>query len=157
MLRERGILVDEPAQDEIMAHESLINWANWCRIRGRSARCFSIEGRYLAPAGNVFETREPKTFVDVLAAEMVNVSLVVIPCQHRDALHSRYFLRLADRLICRRLGLRVGSYQRFLRDARLMLWSVLLINEIKHRLPVDNSNPPSNEALWQGAIYGPKT
>jgi len=137
--------VDEPAEDELATHDALLNWAEWCRVRLAQGRAQSAEGRYLAPAGNVYNPPEPRAATNVPRAEKVNAALLEVPRQHRDGLRWRYYLRAPDRAICRALALRPSSYGRFMRDARLMLRNILHFRGSGLKPPFDNSTPPSTD------------
>ena len=119
-------LVDEPQPDEAETHEQLLNWAAWCRVYHVPGRARSAEGRFTPPASRLFDPPAPRFRVMLLAAEAVNLAMLDMPAGHREALHLRYISRMPDRVICRVLRLAVASYQRFMRDARLMLASLLL-------------------------------
>ena len=124
-MRQRITLLDTPEADELETHLALINWALWCRSKWAPQRAYSAEGRYVPPATNIFTPQEPGVAVDERSAVEVNASLVLVPQQHRQALRLRYYDRAPDRIIARRLAIHAGSYQRFLRDARLMLRNIM--------------------------------
>lgn len=124
-MRQREPLLDEPAEDEIPAHEALLNWAAWCRVRWHPRRAGSAEGWYKPEAQDVFNPPEPRPAVDQVLAVEVNAALVSVPERSRTALGLRYHQRAPDRAICRIARVRPEHYQGFMRQARLMLRNVL--------------------------------
>lgn len=145
-MKQREVLLDQPQPDELDTHRQLLNWAAWCRMRGgRPGRCFSVEGRFIPPAQKVHNPPAPREEVDMLAAERVNSALLEVPAEHRRALVERYFYRCPDRVLARRLAIRPDSYQRFLRDARLMLRNRLRAGAAGPTLATHNSTPPSTD------------
>jgi len=151
-MKQREPLLDEPAEDEWPTHEALLNWAEWCRVRRRPGRCFSAEGHYRPPAGNVYHPPEPRRALDPLAAERVNGALLALPEKCRRALHWRYHLQAPDRVIAKALALRPTAYQAFIRAARLMLRNVLLFRRSKPIIRADNP-APEVDARRRGVFY----
>ena len=119
-------IMDCPAEDEEPMHKALLNWAAWCVGRTQPGHCQSAEWRYIPKGINVFNPPEARTEVNEPSAIEVNAALLDVPEWHRAALVMRYHARLWDRTIYRHLGVHRLSYQRFMRDARLMLRAVLL-------------------------------
>lgn len=119
-------IMDTPAEDEESMHNALLNWAAWCIARVQPGHCLSAEWRYIPKGINVYNPPEARTAVNEPAAVEVNAALLDVPEWHRAAIVMRYHARLWDRTIYRRLGIHRLSYQRFMRDARLMLRAVLL-------------------------------
>ncbi len=121
----REPLVDTPADDEMTAHVALIQWARWCLQRRRPGRALSAEGRYRPESGHVHEGLVARQQVDVLTAEAVNQALLRLPEQHREILRLRYHVEMPDLAIAKSLGIKRSGFQKFIRDARLMLAAVL--------------------------------
>ena len=133
--RKREAPVDEIAPDEQSAHAALINWAEWCRGRGRRGSTLSAEGRYVPPAARVYDSEQARVQVDPKSAEQVNAALLALPTMHRDALKLRYFARLSDWTICRVLATRPSNFHWVMRDSRLMLQNVLRFRSSGFKLP----------------------
>ena len=129
---------DEPAEDEIEAHEALQNWGAWCLVRRSPGRAGSAEGNYRPEAGNVHQGLEPSRQINVPQAEQVNAALIDVPEAQRMALHMRYYLRMADRGIAGAVGVEATSYLRFMADARRLLWAAFLSRGFKAIIPRDN-------------------
>ena len=146
MRRAIDLLMDEPQDDETWVHEALIAWGFWCHDRPWRAGCVSAEGRYRPPAQALFNPPEPRprSFV---RPEDTNSALLGVPGQHREALVLRYYMLMPDRIICRIIALRPTAYQRFMRDARLMIRNVLQSRGVVLIIPVHNPvNRRSGEA-----------
>lgn len=116
---------DEPGEDELPAHDALLNWARWCRVRFSQGRAGSAEGRYVTRAGRGSAAVAVGVGVDHLLGDQVNRALLLVATNQRHALQLRYHARMPDAVICRLLSVRPQSYRRFMRDARLLLWAAL--------------------------------
>ena len=129
---------DEPGEDEMEAHEALLNWAAWCVVRRSPGRAGSAEGNYRPEAGNVFHGLEPSKRINVPQAEQVNASMLDVPEAQRMALHLRYYLRMPDRGIAGVVGVAASSYLRFMADARRLLWAAFALRSAKAIIPPNN-------------------
>lgn len=138
-------LIDNPRADEEWIHSALLAWGRWCKERKVRGKCNSIEHRYVAPKGNIWNPPEPREPVNLLLANEVNSAMIELPEQTRDILAARYFLRLTDQILCRRFRLKEDSYPKFIRGARLMLQSILLKRRDECILTPHNSTPSSTD------------
>jgi len=133
---------DEPGEDEMGAHDALVNWAAWCMVRRTPGRAGSAEGNYRPEAGNVFHGLEPSKRINIPQAEEVNAAMVTVPEAQRMALHMRYYLRMPDRGIAGAVGIAPSSYLRFMADARRLLWAAFLSRADKAIIARDNLRGP---------------
>lgn len=116
-----SLLLDEPKEDEVGIHEALLQWARWCALKWIPGRAASAEGQYVPPAANIYDPPEPRAIINPLVVVELNAALLFIPDLSRRAVRMRYFDRLPDRLIARRIDCRIQEYSGFMRDARLKL------------------------------------
>lgn len=144
--RDLPIFIDEPRADEAWIHSQLERWADWCKERKMRGKCNSIEHRFVAPKGNIYNPPQAREPVAILEVREVNSAMLELPQQTRDVLAARYFLKLPDNVLCRRFALKEEAYPKFMRDARLMLQSTLLKRRAECILTPHNSTPtPSND------------
>lgn len=125
--RDLDFALDEPRADEAWIHALLLSWGEWCKERKVRGKCNSIEHRYVAPKGNIYNPPEPRGEpVNLLEIREVNSAMLELPEQTRNVLAARYFLKSPDYVLLRRFRIKEDSYPKFMRDARLMLQSILL-------------------------------
>jgi hypothetical protein len=141
---ERAVCADVPEDDEWPTHERLVNWGDWCRIRpSRAGRCNSAEGGFTPEAGRVWNPQEPRPYVDLLDAEVMNSTLIALAHEFRFGLRLRYFQRWPDKWIARSIPVPRLQYQSFMRRARLMVRNHLLSGKSAYHIQ------PNSARVWR--------
>lgn len=125
--RARPIPTDNPSGQEVETHERLINWARWLEERTPRGRTASLEGAYIPESGNVFEGLHFRIPVDIPDAEMVDAGVLSLEGPQRLAIGLRYWAKVTDWAICRRVGLRPAEYGDFMSLSRRRLGAYLLL------------------------------
>lgn len=139
--RTRVVPIDNPSGKGYEIHERLLNWARWLEERQPRARAMSIEGNYEPEAGNTWEGMRFRVPIDVLDAHAVDAGVLMLHHDQRLAIGLRYWARIGDWSICRRVGLRPAEYGDFMAQAREDLGAYLLIQRNALIVAANNEKP----------------
>jgi DNA-directed RNA polymerase specialized sigma24 family protein len=132
-------------EEEYEVHLALINWARWCRVREVMVNAGSAEGRYITPRYRELSAIFSSHPDDVIAAEQVGLALLTLPSEFRKVLFLRYWERISDWSICRRLRLHATSFGAFMRMARVALRRALAV--LRKRLQLLSQRPFGSGSL----------
>lgn len=137
--------VDNPSEMEVAIHDRLVNWGRWCVTYTPRGRAMSLEGRYQPKAGNVYEGARLTIRVDEKDAVEINAAVRLLPQICRAAFALRYWKRLSDSTICRRIGLDPSYYSAFMSQSRISLARLLQNRKIITTIKPENLIPSTDE------------
>ena len=109
----------------------LNNWARWGRPQTQYRRTYSLEGRYIPEAGDVFEEKKAVIPIDMRDAVILEKIIVQLPTKHRKVIVYSWVYPWTvknDRLfykVCRLCGVRPSLFERYENEAKNMVKKLL--------------------------------